>query len=420
MPERQPHISKFKDLQAHSELEPEEESPRRPADIEVAGTRLSEIEKSPVQKEAVGLATSYVEEYLRGLGIEGRSFDPHRITFVNYIGNDRGSWNKKDDWIVLSAAVSEANVHTIVHESLHAHSSEWQYKPEEEVEAFSNIRPAKTGFSTAWLQRETRDTNFLLLNEAITEKIAREITQKHKDEVEALPRKHMDRYEQHIQKAQEYINAGSKEDRKKFEEKKKQILADAQKQIEERQREMKERLSEIEVEAKSPQMVAWEKETLEEYTNSMIKSEREFADVQIRMEESFLDTYKKIAEGKTVENIKDAWLKPSESSAYQDGIEILDLILDGVALDRSAQTKQSYDEASADVWKELQSAYFNGQTMWLRKIESVFGKGALRAVGELAPDPFGGFFVKDEGAKGVKEGLQERVSELRKKMEVNK
>jgi hypothetical protein len=410
MSERIPHITRFKSWEAHDEMKPEEESTRRPTDIEVAGTRLSEIEKSPVQKEAVDLAASYVTEYLQGLGVQGRSFDSNRITFVDYVSSERGAWNLQHDWVTLSAATSEANVHVIVHELLHAHSSEWQYKPEEEVEEFSGIRPAKTGFDTIWPRQG--HANFLLFNEAVTEKIAREITLKHKDAAEALPGRYMDRFNYHIQKIQRYIDAAIEDDKAQFEEGKAKILEDTQKQIDQLLQEKREKLAKLENEEKNPVVIEIEKGMIEQHTNALIKSTEELARIQIEMAESFLDISKDIREEKTLINVQNAWLKPTESSAYQDGVEILNVVLDGLALDHAAKTQQPYKEALVEVWKDLQTAYFNGSTMWLRKIERVFGSGALRAIGELTPDPFGGALSKDKNKEEIKRRLQQRVSEL--------
>ncbi len=415
-------ISRFENFQKHRDIEPIEKREGRPDDIEVGGISLLKIEKTPLQQEVAQSALSFVQEHLQNLGITGRSFDSRRITYVDYYGNDRGSWNIDDDWVVLSTAVAEANVHTSEHELLHAFSAEWQYKARGEVESKEAIRPAKTGFSTVWQKKEhtleapAYKKNFSLLNEAVTEKIAREITAKHEAYIAALPRKYETRFQEHIARAQEYVNQGIAADREQFEKKKAEIIQNMEAEIKRHQAFAEQSLADLdklETEARNPEMLETERTHIKEHQDIAVKYARETADILIRLEESHLEVYKDIMESKTLEHIRNAWLKPTESGAYEDGIKMLDLLLEGMALQKTKEEKISYEEAHAAVWTEMQKAYFNGKTIWLRTIEKTFGEGAFRSIGELAPDPLGGMFGGDDKTKEVLTILEEIVKNFR-------
>ena len=98
---------------------------------------------------------------------------------------------------------------------------------------------------------------------------------------------------------------------------------------------------------------------------------------------------------------------PLNFQAYKKEITLLDPILDGLGRKEAERSHQTFDEARQTIWTDLQKAYFNGQVMWLRKIDKVFGKGMLRRIGEL--------LTMSELSTG--DQFQKLIADLRSKVE---
>ena len=66
----------------------------------------------------------------------------------------------------------------------------------------------------------------------------------------------------------------------------------------------------------------------------------------------------------------------------------------------------------------MQRAYFEGNVMWLRKIEKVFGQGALEAIATIPHPSVEIFTYKDKKKRSeeVKELLQQAVTEIKQEM----
>lgn len=70
---------------------------------------------------------------------------------------------------------------------------------------------------------------------------------------------------------------------------------------------------------------------------------------------------------------------------YQDYINILDSAIRGIALETSS-TESEYKKQKEDIWKKIQTAYFNGNTMFLRIFNKVYGKDFLKKLNSMNMD----------------------------------
>jgi hypothetical protein len=65
--------------------------------------------------------------------------------------------------------------------------------------------------------------------------------------------------------------------------------------------------------------------------------------------------------------------------AYLPEIGVLEAILFTLAKKRSKENTISLEDAYGIEWKDLQRAYFEGNTLFLRRIDTILGEGTLRA-----------------------------------------
>ena len=71
-------------------------------------------------------------------------------------------------------------------------------------------------------------------------------------------------------------------------------------------------------------------------------------------------------------------------TSYDFNVEIVDNIVEGIAKNNLKINEMlNLDEEKEKVWKDLQKAYFAGNTMYLRKIDETFGSGFLRHLDKL-------------------------------------
>ena len=72
------------------------------------------------------------------------------------------------------------------------------------------------------------------------------------------------------------------------------------------------------------------------------------------------------------------------TALYDPNIELIDIITEGIAKHNFKKNSSiDIEQEKSNTWKELQKAYFGGHTMYLRKIDEVFGKGTLRRIEEF-------------------------------------
>jgi len=414
-PEKSPHILKFDSWGdfLNNSKEAGHLKKRHVTDIEVGGTPLSTIEKNHIQQQSVAMASAYLAEHLKVIGVTDRVLDPKRITFVEYYSAmEGGHYSTENDWVTIPT-YNEGNVGVIVHESIHALSSEWQYRAHEYLDSLSQGRDIKTGFSSISSKSRPSRTVFDLLNEAITEKMAREITQPRTQGIEAL-NKNSNRGAYHLDSIENKKREKMEEARKIVENTIKGIPIKEQERIDALKKRHGEYVKETVhdwTKIGMPQEVIddFVKER-DEWINKEIEMEKRFASMDygnakapLELEEAKWNDIKHIAE--------DSLNRPTLHAAYQTYIDILDIILTGLARTEAAQSGRLESEVQKELWRDIQRAYFNGNVMWLRKIERVFGKGTLELIGTLPPPTYE-FLLKKDISGEVKKTLQAAIMDM--------
>ncbi len=294
-----------------------------------------ELEKQELQ-EVGEIAYDFIREHCKALGVDVGAFSKDAIDWDEVNGNSKAHYSYKFNHIMTKSS----SLHVLIHEEMHyaasAKNSEAGKIAAEEGTA-PEKRWSKTGFVSTWgKSEENAYSNFRSLNEAVTEKMAREILGKNKD-----------RFEEEYKKR----NFKSIEQKKKFA----QDYYDQQK---------------AEWDANSKDMYAlyeWanDGETYEDFYNSKLAD----------FEKSFENTNDKIPFNPDV--LKDV------EKVYENEINIFDAMLDKLARHRATTEQISESEAYTKEWTELQQAYLQGNTMALRRIDQVLGPGTLREFNEI-------------------------------------
>lgn len=76
-------------------------------------------------------------------------------------------------------------------------------------------------------------------------------------------------------------------------------------------------------------------------------------------------------------------LEDKNEVGYPEMVELTSLIIKGIALRRCKEKVTSFDEANVQAWKNMQKAYFIGDTSYLNILESVYGKGFVKKLANL-------------------------------------
>jgi len=164
------------------------ESESFPGQQEIAKEAAPEYsaEKTPAQREILRRAMQHIQERMEALGVPFHGFDDKQFIFLDSFRTDRtGQYSSESDQVILQA-FSEANLASITHEALHYISSEYYAKGKEETlqARLNSRRKVRSGFHGVFYATPT-DTDpqkakasFRDLNEAVTEKMAREIVEK--------------------------------------------------------------------------------------------------------------------------------------------------------------------------------------------------------------------------------------------------
>jgi hypothetical protein len=110
-----------------------------------------------------------------------------------------------------------------------------------------------------------------------------------------------------------------------------------------------------------------------------------FGNLKTGYESKGRDNYKPLFEGlneavvqKTTRDILDKHGISSGHLAYPAQIEIVDIIVKGLA--------EHEGKTNEEVWDELKRNQFTGKMMYLRNVEKVFGPGSLRVLASLTGD----------------------------------
>jgi hypothetical protein len=391
------NIFRGKDLTEFDQNDTYSKKRERFDDVETDEEKLSQIEKTPLQKEVVEHAINFIEDHMKSLGLEPRPYETKRIVFWPFHHETLGTWYKSD-WIIIQET-AEGNVGVVTHELLHAISSEWYYRTPEFIETLPENRKIKSGFHSNWagkselLELDTIKPNFHLLNEAITEKISQEITLTHAEYANEVLEKSREKLDYHLNEIERKKQNAIKEALESVEETKKEIAQEEEKDILEKEQEMSKLISEGYPQEFIDNMRGMKQRSLER--------RRELWKKHVELRQDFVDFREKMYEG-IKESTISIFEKPLQSSAYKEGIKILELVLEGLAKKEGGDFK----ETKKKIWFDLQKAYFNGNVMWLRKIDQVFNEGTLKKIGLLSNADF------DKVIPKITEELEKKVREL--------
>ena len=177
-------------------------------------------EKTPDQKEILRMVVGYAKERMEMLGVPFHGVEEDHFIFSDdfrFISS--GEWTH-DDYVYIRAN-AEANLGIIIHEAFHYFSSEYYSKGKDlvEKERADSRRDTRSGFHGVFYREPTENDSrmltatFKLLNEAVTEKMTREIVFLHPEALETLNRMFVGRREECLGQ----IEIMLKETRDKFE-----------------------------------------------------------------------------------------------------------------------------------------------------------------------------------------------------------
>jgi len=363
----------FKNL---GEMQAEMPGNKRPEDILIDRKSIFEYPKTPAQKEIIKTASRLVREHLEKLNIEQlKPFDGKRIVFLPQKSSMIAGEYHDGDFFTINET-TEANLGTIVHELIHAESSEWRNYAEEEFEKFleEKKQPAKSGFH--------RSATLKNINEGITEKITREIINDNLDEYAKLKPLFEGRMEQALA-----------EQERKFQD---EVLPQKIKEEEERVKEGEKSLEEFKM-TRAKNIAELDQKILEskserekQFFIKMKKDEENYLEQDIKnthQNAEIFDLAKHVYEKNDLklQGIKEDYnFNPESMTSYDFNVEIINNLVEGIAKynfknDSSLNTEQEKEK----VWKDLQEAYFHGRTVFLRKIDKIFGSGFLRKIDNI-------------------------------------
>ncbi len=292
-----------------------------------------ELQKKELQ-ETGEIAYDFIREHCKALGIEVGSLSKDVIDWDIANGGAKAHYS----YIYNHIMTKSSSLHVLIHEELHyaasAKNSEAGKNAAQQGVTLEK-RISKSGFVSTWGESEASShSNFRSLNEAVTEKMAREILGKNKDRFE----------EEYKKKFPESVDQKKKFLKKYYDNQKSEWDAGSKDMYE---------------------WVAEPGETYEQFYDSKIK---EF-DKNFEAEQSKIPFNPEVLVD--VEKV------------YQNEINIFDSMLEKLARHRATEENISLEEAQTKEWSELQQAYLKGTTIALRRIDSVIGTGTLREFDEI-------------------------------------
>lgn len=318
--------------------------------------KLEELEKKEEKnkleelKTVASLANKYIKEYTEKIGVKSFEFSSENIDWLSFdkdFERFSGFYSDTDKKIKITKRESVPLLEVVIHELVHFQTS---IKNEENL---GNIpsRISKVGFNSNWVfqkenSKEEKDI-FRGLNEAITDKLAKEINMQKKDSL--------------IMDIQS-INPNLVKENKDNIEKIKDI-----------------RLEKIDFMDK-----AGEKNWLEYSKNDVYNlQDYEMNGGFEGLKKYYKDFILKDFEEKENFGIGQRYVSGDRKTGYEEEIRALDIILDKLAYNSSQEKKISLEEARETEWKDLQKAFFEGNTLYLKKIDRVVGKGTLREFNKI-------------------------------------
>jgi hypothetical protein len=349
-------------------------------DFKFQGKKISEVIKTEAQKTVLKLAHKLVAERMDELEVSNTKISDDRITY--YIPVGINNYQSEIDFVLIKES-SEANVGTAIHEIIHANSAEWRYKNWDNItkDKDKRIRNVKSGFHTNHykngFEKDITSINFRQINEAITEKITRELVNKNIKEIEWVNSLFVGRLETALKNQRdrfEFKKIETQEKIKKIQKKAQDYILAA---IEENKKNIADAKKEYDNGILNDEMFQQLKKIYKDNLDRRIEQIKSFSKINKGMVESFNDeTTNKIR----VDEIKEDYALKKDrvkSCAYTPYIEILDLMIEGLSYANSS-TEEEYKIQKEFNWKNLQKAYFTGNVMYLRNFDKIYNDKVLR------------------------------------------
>lgn len=289
-------------------------------------------------KEVAVIASKYIAEHAKSLGILTADFSPEKIDWMAYSKVLAGRYKDESKTIEVK---HKANLYIIIHEIIHYVTS-IKNMPNNKLITPEN-RLLKLGFHSGYgpkIKDEAERDILRGFNEAVTDKIAKEIFQEKKYFLVS------DINEKYPETAEKL---------RKFSEDKKNFGLESLKYLEEAGEEAY-RLNE-----KNLYFMGSFEEFIEEEKAMILKNFQENFD--------YIPGQSYAAEDK--------------GTGYEKEIKMLDVILDKLANNRSKDKSININDARLTEWKNLQKAFFEGNTLYLRRIEKIIGSGTLRKLNKI-------------------------------------
>lgn len=335
---------------------------------------ISKEEKNIGTEKIIDFASQLVFKKIEKIGANNRKFDKKRITFS--IPVSISCYESEIDYILMRKD-AQALFGEIEHEIIHFFASEWHINDHNHIESKKKQKTqVKSGFHNIAFS----------LDEAITEKINREIISENIDEIKKL-----------IEEVKIYFD-GIYEKRlvelkNNFELKEISVS----KKIDSYHKKYKQKLKEILIEKDKTeikyQKLLEESKAKEDEKNSFIKMKKESFEYEKEMARTLYNyqkneeislispEYKKVVLDDLKKDYSFDDLLERDSYDYQ--IFILELLLDGVAYSLSTNEKE-FKKNKEKVWKQLEKDYFYTNNFGLRIFDSVFGEGTLKKIKQLS------------------------------------
>lgn len=331
------------------------------SDINLRDTLRREKESLKLRelKTLAAVAYSKISDHAASLGVEISGSPEDRIGVKDKDSKNLGVYSTESDNI----RVESNSAKVIIHEELHFISAVDNRSGKKNL---GDNRLSKTGFKSVWKSHEAEgeDKDLLRsLNEAVTEKMAREIFQQNKEAIIA-----------DVIKADPGIA-----------------------QLNDKLAEQEKALAQADVERYLP-------DKYKAYTENVFIQEYEmekqsFEDLAAQENQKIESKFQtELFSARSKEMLK-------ESDSYNSEIMVLDAVLERLSKERATQDKVSLDVARREEWRDMERAYLKGETIYLRRIEKIVGPNFLREFNEID-------FRKVNSGEESKEDYQTKISNL--------
>ena len=194
------YLPKKQNISSRKDIEKIKVTGQRPESLSYENEGLLKKEYLEKNTEIINFGINAVKEYLDGLGINHKNdfnFDriSDRLETPSFVG---GTYFHDIDMVTMNDRQEHIKPHALVHELLHANSSLYRQENYKKIEGYirENKKSVKSGFHIAHYkngkENEATSVNFTRLNEAVTEKIARDIVKINKPGIVDLNKKEIE------------------------------------------------------------------------------------------------------------------------------------------------------------------------------------------------------------------------------------